>query len=94
MLQVLARYFFAVKEMFREEAIWVRNVLKNLPLLDSKVANLGSSTSEFGQILQPHINEEIIILFEAKGAKITHKDNKKDDGVDIEDDLTAIDFSE
>lgn len=80
--------------MFREEAIWVRNVLKNLPLLNSKVANLGSSTSEFRQIIQPHIYKEIIIPLEAKGAKITHIDIKKAEGVDVEADLTAIDFSE
>ena len=80
--------------MFREEAIWVREVLINLPLLGKKVANLGSSTSEFRQIVQPHINKEIIIPLEDKGAIITHIDIKKDAGVDIEADLTAMDFSD
>lgn len=80
--------------MFREEAIWVHNVLIELPLSGGKVANLGSSTSEFRKKIQPHINDEIIAPLEAKGAQIVNIDIKKDEGVDIEADLSAINFSE
>ncbi|MFN4080085.1 MAG: class I SAM-dependent methyltransferase [Saprospiraceae bacterium] len=79
--------------MFREEAKWIREVLDRTPLKGRSAVNLGSSTAEFRQRVQPHIHEEVIAPLEAAGVQMTHVDLKRDPGVDVAADLTAADFA-
>lgn len=78
--------------MFREEALWIRAVLANLPLEGCAAVNLGASTAEFRMFVQPHIHHEVLVPLERSGACITHVDIKQATGVDIVADLTAPDF--
>jgi SAM-dependent methyltransferase len=81
--------------MFREEAIWVENVLKDISPLphNNRVANLGSSTGYFREVIQPHINKHIINPLSNNGWNIINIDLKEEDGVDIIADVTKSDFS-
>ena len=81
--------------MFREEAIWVEKALSKIDPLSSNnlVANLGSSTAYFREIIQPHIHRHIIIPLEQKGWNIINVDLKKEDGVDVVADVTKPNFS-
>lgn len=79
--------------MFKEEAYWIKSVLLKIPLSDGNIANLGSSTKHFRTIIQPHINQNIIVPLEERGLKITNIDIKKEEGVDIQADLTSKYFS-
>lgn len=80
--------------MFREEAIWVKEALSKIrPLSNNNiVANLGSSTAYFRQVIQPHIHEHIITTLEQSGWKIIHIDLKKEEGVDMVADVTKRNF--
>ncbi len=82
--------------MFKQEAAWIKKVLGNIsPSNDyNKVANFGSSTTEFRTKVQPHIHNLIILPLENKGWEILNIDFKQDDGVDIVADLTNINFGE
>jgi len=81
--------------MFREEAVWIEQTLTKIKPLSNNniVANLGSSTAYFREVIQPHIHNHIIIPLQNNGWKIVHVDFKKDEGVDIVADLTKEDFS-
>ena len=75
--------------MFVEEAAWVRRGLKAIELPEAAtVLNVGSSTEEFRTVEQPHIEREVLAPLRSRGARITHLDMKKDEGVDIVCDLT------
>lgn len=80
--------------MFREEAIWIENALKKINPLPSnnKVGNLGSSTSFFREVVQPHINKHLLQPLQLKGWDIVNVDLKKEEGVDIVADVTNPDF--
>lgn len=81
--------------MFREESIWIKNALQKLrPVNGYKdVANIGSSTAHFRQIIQPHIHSNIISTLENGGWNVLNVDMKADDGVDIVADVTSKDFA-
>jgi hypothetical protein len=81
--------------MFREEAIWVKQALSKIkPLTNNNlVANLGSSTAYFREVIQPHIQEHIITTLQNNGWQIVNIDLKKEDGVDIIADVTKNNFA-
>ncbi len=81
--------------MFREEAIWVKQALDKIKPLsnNNKVANLGSSTAYFREVIQPHIHEHIITTLQNSGWQIVNIDLKKEDGVDIIADVTKNNFA-
>lgn len=79
--------------MFKEEAKWIRESLAELPLRGCSVANLGSSTAEFRQQIQPHIHRDVVAPLEAAGARVVHIDLKPAAGVDVTADLSAPDFA-
>jgi len=81
--------------MFREEAIWVKQALVKIKPLsnNNKVANLGSSTAYFREVIQPHIHEQIITTLQNNGWKIINIDLKEEEGVDIVADLTKTNFA-
>lgn len=82
--------------MFREEAIWIEKALsKILPLEHNNlVANLGSSTAYFREVIQPHIHQHIITTLKEKGWQIINIDLKAEEGVDIVADVTKENFYE
>jgi len=82
--------------MFREEAIWIEKALnKILPLEHNNlVANLGSSTAYFREVIQPHIHQHIITKLKENGWHIINIDLKAEEGVDIIADVTKENFYE
>ncbi len=80
--------------MFLEEAIWVGKMLDSIgPAKNRKVANIGSSTGHFRKIVQPHIHISIFDPLEKRDFIIQHIDAKKDEGVDIIEDITQPSFA-
>ncbi len=74
--------------MRETEARWISRQLAALtPDQVSPLVNLGSSTSEFRTIKQPHIDREIFAPLRKAGATVIHADLKEDPGVDIAGDL-------
>lgn len=75
--------------MLIEESIWIRRIFdkyfseENFPLL-----NIGSSTANFRENVQAHIEENIFTPLKEKKRKIIHLDMKMDEGVDIIGDLS------
>jgi len=70
------------------EAAWIANQLAALPVASiSPLLNIGSSTAEFRERKQPHIDREIFAPLRAKGVEIIHADLKTAPGVDIAGDL-------
>ena len=81
--------------MFREEALWVGNVLEKLGNIPEKIiANIGSSTSIFRKQIQPHIQEYIFSPLEKSGWQVIHIDIKNEDGVDLVADITDKHFGD
>lgn len=76
--------------MFREEALWIENALKKIKPLsnNNKVANLGSSTKYFREVIQPHIHQHIIQTLFNNNWQVINIDIKADEGVDIVADVT------
>lgn len=71
------------------EARWIARQLEQLPLdARSPLVNVGSSTSEFREVRQPHIDREVFAPLRAAGVQILHADLKPQAGVDIAGDLT------
>jgi hypothetical protein len=82
--------------MFREEAVWIENALNKIKPLshNNLVANLGSSTAYFREVIQPHIQQHLMLPLTNKGWNIINIDLKKEDGVHIVADVTKTDFSQ
>jgi SAM-dependent methyltransferase len=75
--------------MFVEEAKWIRAVLARQGHGPGvRVLDIGSSTLQFRQEVQPHIDAEIFAPLREGGAVVTHLDAKPQDGVDVVCDLT------
>ena len=81
--------------MFREEALWLEKTIGKIAPLptNNKAANLGSSTADFRKTVQPHIQKHVIDPLEENGWKVLHIDMKREDGIDVEADVTEL-FSE
>lgn len=81
--------------MFKEEAIWVEKALSKInPLLNNNLAtNLGSSTSYFREVIQPHIHKHIIESLKYRNWHIVNVDIKQEEGVDVVADVTKSDFT-
>lgn len=81
--------------MFREESIWIRHALQKLkPVAGAAdVANIGSSTAHFRQVIQPHIHSNIIDSLQKSGWNIFNVDVKSEDGVDLVADVTSPVFA-
>ncbi len=82
--------------MFREESVWIKHALAKIqPLIrTNEVANIGSSTSHFREVIQPHIHQNIISPLNHSGWKVTNIDLKQEPGVDMVADVTSQSFSE
>ena len=70
------------------EAAWIAGQLATRPSASlSPLLNIGSSTSEFRERRQPHIDREIFAPLRARGVEIVHTDLKQAPGVDIAGDV-------
>ena len=67
--------------MFVEESLWIKAVLSNLDLLtESTVLDVGSSTAQFRQVDQPHIESNVFYPLHQRGCQIYHLDSKQGNG--------------
>ena len=70
------------------EARWIADQLAGFaPDQISPLVNIGSSTAEFREVRQPHIERQIFAPLRARGVDVIHTDLKPDAGVDIAGDL-------
>jgi hypothetical protein len=70
------------------EARWIAAQLADLPREQiSPLVNIGSSTAEFRQVRQPHIESLIFAPLRDRGVEVIHTDLKPEAGVDIAGDL-------
>jgi SAM-dependent methyltransferase len=75
-----------------ETAAWTNAALAEIELPPgSRALDLGSSTSHFRTVEQPHIEEEVMAPLRARGVEIVHLDVKQAPGVDVVCDLDAAD---
>lgn len=80
--------------MFAEESSWIKGVINALE--DGKIikaGNLGSSSREFREIIQPHIHHNIILPLQDKGFEVVNIDIKDEPGVDVIGDITKTEFA-
>lgn len=79
--------------MLINESKWIKNSLDayftqgDFPLL-----NIGSSTKEFREVVQPHIDQNVFAPLRQKDLKVMHADIKMDSGVDLEGDINEPEF--
>jgi hypothetical protein len=74
--------------MMRCDAEWLASSLARFqPEELSPIINLGSSTSHFREVKQPHIHGLIFAPLQARGVVVVHSDMKEGDGVDISGDI-------
>jgi SAM-dependent methyltransferase len=73
--------------MFIEESKWIADIISKYEKSFFPLLNLGSSTKEFREKIQPWINEIIFEPLSKKGLQVIHSDIKLDEGVDIAGDI-------
>jgi hypothetical protein len=75
--------------MFEAEARWLRLALDAFPTERlSPLLNLGSSTVEVRETVQPWMQHEIFSPLRDRGVEVIHVDQRRSPGVDIQVDLT------
>jgi hypothetical protein len=75
--------------MFEAEARWLRLALEAFPTERlSPLLNLGSSSAEIRQTVQPWMESEIFAPLRNRGVEIVHVDMRQSPGVDLQADLT------
>jgi hypothetical protein len=75
--------------MFEAEARWLRTALDRFtPAQLSPLLNLGSSTADFREKIQPWTTECLFHPLRARGIEIVHVDRRDGPGIDIRADLT------
>ena len=78
--------------MHVETAAWTRAALEEIELPPgSRALDIGSSTSHYRTVEQPHIDEQVMAPLCARGVEIVHLDVKRAPGVDVVCDLDAAD---
>lgn len=81
--------------MFDAEARWIGDRLAAIPsAMLSPLLNIGSSTGEFRETIQPWITRHIFGPLAARGVEIVHLDARDGAGIDIRADLLDdVDFA-
>src|SRR6516225_9768647 len=75
--------------MFGAEARWLRCALDAFPTERlSPLLNLGSSSVEVRQGVQPWIEDQVFLLLRARDVEVVHVDMRELPGVDVKADLT------
>jgi hypothetical protein len=81
--------------MRQEEAIALhRHITKAISKEHRLCLNLGSSTKEFRERHQPHIQDSLINPLQKEGLRFIHCDLKADEGVDFVGDILAVNTQE
>lgn len=76
-----------------EEARRIRELIYDLKLPPrATILNIGSSTGYFREIVQPHIDGELIRPLINIGYQVIHSDIKADEGVDVVGDVLLPEF--
>lgn len=79
--------------MLISEARWLGERLRSLPHDDLfPLLNVGSSTQDFRERVQPHIHAHVFGPLEARGGRVWHVDLKDAPGVDLVGDLLDLSF--
>ena len=79
--------------MLKAEAQWIGRVLRQTDASQlTPLLNVGSSTREFREKVQPWIDREIFTPLQARGIAVHHLDIQEDAGVDLRGDLTDDSF--
>jgi hypothetical protein len=74
--------------MLLDEARWIRHTLGSLEVGKlSPLLNVGSSTAEFRERVQPWIDEEIFAPLRRRGVSVHHLDIQQGQGIDLHGDL-------
>ncbi len=73
--------------MLLEESLWYREVIRARVLPGSLVLNIGSSTKEYVEVLQPYIKKNVIDELALKGCTVKNIDIKNTEGVDMVGDI-------
>ncbi|MDH5182181.1 MAG: hypothetical protein OEZ39_09410 [Gammaproteobacteria bacterium] len=77
--------------MRKEEAEYIGNSIRQLGQeFGGPVLNVGSSTRNFRENIQKHVNEKIFLPLKSDAVKVIHTDLKDADGVDISGDLLDV----
>jgi hypothetical protein len=75
--------------MFKAEACWLREALEAFPPERlSPLLNLGSSSAEVRETVQPWIEDELFCPLRDRGIEVIHVDKRRSPGVDVQVDLT------
>jgi hypothetical protein len=75
--------------MFKAEARWLRGALEAFPPERlSPLLNLGSSSAEVRETVQPWIEDELFCPLRDRGIEVIHVDKRRSPGVDVQVDLT------
>lgn len=77
--------------MFKEEALWISNLLKLKNLTpESLILDVGSSTEEYRSLDQPFIDYYIFKPLRERGCKVVHADAQVGKGIDWVFDFTTL----
>lgn len=74
--------------MFVEESKWFRAKIEQYVKEGACVLNVGSSTRNFREVVQPHIFSNLFQSLQEKKALVYHVDLKEEEGVDLVGDVT------
>jgi hypothetical protein len=78
--------------MFEAEARWLRCALDAFaPARLSPLLNLGSSSTEIREVVQPWIDNQVFRPLRVRGVRVVHVDMRELPGVDVHADLTNPD---
>ena len=78
--------------MFEAEARWLRGALDAFPSERlSPLLNLGSSSTDIREVVQPWIEEQLFRPLRTRGVEVVHVDRRELPGVDVQADLTNHD---
>lgn len=70
--------------MLKNESLWIKKFVPSIIAEDAfPVLNVGSSTSHYRKIAQPHVQENIFSQFTDEKSQVIHLDMKTDEGVDL-----------
>jgi len=81
--------------MLLNESVWIKKTLsEHFSENDFPLLNIGSSTKEFREIVQPHIDQNVFTPLRQRGLKLIHTDIKLDSGVDVAGDINEANFQD
>ena len=78
--------------MLYEESLWFKKIIQKHTPSNTLVLNIGSSTKEFTEVLQPYIKANLIDEFIKKNCTVKNIDIKHAEGVDLVGDVTDPSF--